>query len=122
MPKLPTSVRIAAFDIRIEEMSVAVANDARTFGDFSPRRSLIRIEQEGRPRAHVLDTLLHEITHAIWWSYNIQDDDKEERTVTIMATAWVQIYRDNPDLLAFICASVAPPGETYDVIRPRRDA
>lgn len=50
----------------------------------------------------LVDTLLHEITHAIWWAYGLEDDDKEERIVRTMGAAWAQIWRDNPHLLGWL--------------------
>ena len=52
----------------------------------------------------VLDTLLHELNHAVYWAYGMEDEDKEERIVGTMATAWAQIFRDNPEFVAWIAA------------------
>lgn len=50
----------------------------------------------------MVDTVLHEVTHAIYWAYVIEDKDEEERIVTTMARAWTQVWRDNPDLLGWL--------------------
>ena len=50
---------------------------------------------------------MHEINHAIFWAYCIQNEDKEERVVSTMATAWTQIFRDNPKILRFIQTCVS---------------
>jgi Zn-dependent peptidase ImmA (M78 family) len=36
----------------------------------------------------VADTLIHEINHAIWNEYNLQDSDTEERIVHSMGSGW----------------------------------
>ena len=33
---------------------------------------------------------------------DLQKDDDEERVVSVFASIWTQIYRDNPHLLKFI--------------------
>lgn len=101
MITLPTSVRVAAFDVTIEDWTPIASHAAGRFGEFSNLEMLIRVDSSVNPMK-VLDTLIHEINHAIYWAYGIEDEDKEERIVGTMATAWAQIYRDNPDLLRFI--------------------
>lgn len=61
----------------------------------------MRIEECLAPTKMVY-TLIHEINHAIYWAYKLDDEDKEERIVSTFATAWTQIYRDNPALMDFI--------------------
>lgn len=97
---LPKSIRVAAFDITVEEMDSKAATSKARYGEFSSLELKIRIEESGNIKT--VDTLIHEINHAIYWAYNIEDGDKEERIVSIMATAWTQVYRDNPYLVRFI--------------------
>lgn len=101
MITLPSSVRVAAFDVTIEDWKPIAAHASERFGEFSALEMLIRVDSSVNPMK-VLDTLIHEILHVIYWAYTMDDIDKEERIVGTMATAWAQIYRDNPDLLRFI--------------------
>jgi hypothetical protein len=98
---LPATIRVAAFDIRVVEWDHMLANQERAWGEFSCIEQVIRVELV-QSKWKVLDTFLHELGHAIFWAYNIKDDDKEEDTVDVQATAWTQIYRDNPHLLDWI--------------------
>lgn len=107
MSKLPNSVRVGAFDFRIEDWSPTAAHAERKFGDFCSLQCLIRVDSSVNPMK-VLDTLIHEINHAIYWAYCLEAQDNEERTVGTMSTAWVQVYRDNPDLIRFIESTVNP--------------
>jgi len=107
---LPKAIRVGAFDFAVEVLKPMTAGALRRFGEFSAMENCIRVDPNA-DRIKVLDTLLHEINHAVFWAYNIDDKDDEERTVGHMASAWTQIYRDNPDLLRFISESVMP--ETY---------
>src|SRR5690606_40211864 len=83
------------------DWTTIASHAAGRFGEFSNLEMLVRVDSSVNPMK-VLDTLIHEINHAIYWAYGIEDEDKEERIVGTMATAWAQIYRDNPDLLRFI--------------------
>ena len=65
-------------------------------GFETPQAGAIRFDGEMPSAAKMLDTLLHEIFHAIFWAYGIEDKDEEERTVSTMATGWAAFLRDNP--------------------------
>lgn len=71
------------------------------YGEFSSLELRILLDPL-MPPVKAVDTLIHEVLHAIWWCYIIKDEDKEERVVQTECSAWVQIYRDNPQLLAWI--------------------
>ncbi len=104
---LPQAIKIAAFDIKIEEWKPISASANRRYGEFSSMESNIRIDTSVN-YIKIVDTLLHEISHAIYWAYGMEDEDKEERIVATFATAWTQIYRDNPFLLQWIHATLNP--------------
>ena len=53
-----------------------------------------------------LEIAVHELLHAIWANYNIQDEDDEERTVSQLATGLTQVLLDNPELLKYIQSQV----------------
>ena len=50
----------------------------------------------------VLDTLLHEILHAVWHEYGLEDKEPEEHAITVLATGLTQVLYDNPKLAAQI--------------------
>jgi len=85
-------VKIAAVDFDIEYVPL----NEELFGDFSYLNSRIRIEKNlsGPP---LVDTILHEMNHAVWKVWQLKDrKEDEERVVAVMAAAWTQIFRDNP--------------------------
>lgn len=98
-------VRVAAFDFEIIPWTHKEATSMQRYGECSSFELKIRIDETLVP-VQMVDTLLHEIGHAIYWAYNIEDEDKEERIVSTQATAWTQIFRDNPELLSFITQSL----------------
>lgn len=106
--QLPESLRVGAFDFKIVEFTPMGAASARRYGEFSAMEGLIRIDPQAG-RIKTLDTLLHELLHAIYWTWNIHDTDDEERTVASMSTGLTQVIRDNPDLLRFILESIKTP-------------
>lgn len=99
---LPEIIRIGPFDIHIIRWPQVSATATMRWGEFSASEQVIRIDCEMVTPFKAVNTLLHEIGHAISWAYEIKDEDKEERRVSVMATAWTQVYRDNRWLLKWI--------------------
>lgn len=99
--KVPSKVKVAAFDIAIKMWTHKEASSIQRFGEFSNLEQCIRID-ETLNDIKIVDTLIHEINHAIYWAYSIDDEDKEERIVGMFAGAWTQVFRDNLELLDFI--------------------
>ena len=92
------SVKVGPTDFSIEYVPL---ND-ELFGDFSYINSRIRIEENLKGSA-LVDTVLHEILHAIWKLGQLKDKrEDEERAVAIMATYLTQVLRDNPMMLTWL--------------------
>ena len=93
--KLADSVRVGCYDFRIEKWDSHAANASRRYGEFSSIEQVIRIDRNLISRIKAVDTFLHEVSHAIYWTYGIDDSDKEERVCGTLGIAWTQVYRDN---------------------------
>lgn len=92
------SVKVGPTDFSIEYVPL----NEELFGDFSYINSRIRIEQNLKGTA-LVDTVLHEILHAIWKLGQLKDKrEDEERAVAIMATYLTQVLRDNPKMLTWL--------------------
>lgn len=92
------SLRIGPIDIDV----IFCPLNEEMFGDFCYIKNKIRIDESlsGPP---LVDTLIHEINHAVWKVGHLSDKKQgEERAVSVMASTWTQIYRDNPWLLDWI--------------------
>jgi hypothetical protein len=100
--QLPEMIVISGFDIAIEKWSTVGAHASHRYGEFSSIEQLIRISESHAHPTMLLDTVIHEIMHAIYWAAGVEDEDKEERIVSAMSSAWMQIWRDNPALLAWV--------------------
>jgi hypothetical protein len=96
LASLPGSVRIGPFDMALSLSDFPPDGDGVTFGQFSGSNQSIDLSSALRNGRIAADTLLHEITHALWWCAALSDKDKEERTVAVLATGWAQVFRDNP--------------------------
>jgi len=68
------------------------------YGHCDPDRQII-LMRSGMRGTQCLDTFIHEITHAVSDSTNI---DLSEHQVHNLGMAWAQIFRANPDLLMFM--------------------
>lgn len=104
--KLPKTVRVGGFDIRIELMSTHMAAGMQRYGEFSSIEQMIRLQCEMPSRFQAVSTFLHEVNHAIFWAYGLEDDDKEERIVSTFGTAQMTLFRDNPWLTKWIAEAL----------------
>lgn len=66
----------------------------------------IEIGEDQGTGVRALETVIHEITHAIYNSYVIRGEDDEERTVSTLAKGWAQVYHDNPALLRWMSKAI----------------
>jgi hypothetical protein len=98
--RLPSSLRIGPFDVHIETREKLADED--TWGTYNGA-SLIMQFQSGQPsNTFAVDTVLHEINHAIYRIFGLREGDDEERIVGVMATGITQVLRDNPKLVAWL--------------------
>ncbi len=102
MQKLPVNIRVGAWDFSIEKWHANRAAGARRWGECSCTEMRISIQQDMPNRAQAMHTFLHEVSHAVWWAFGVEDEDKEERTVNLSSCGWVCVYRDNPWLLDWL--------------------
>ena len=108
---LPGIIRVGPFDMRILPWAHQEAATRGKFAEFTVPEFAIRIDVS-MPPAKIVDSLIHELNHAIFWVYGIEDRDKEERLVGTLATAWTAIFRDSPEVLD--CISKLLHGQERD--------
>lgn len=77
------------------------ATSKDVFGECDNALGAIRIRADLEP-VKAVNTMLHEILHAAWYVAAIDDDDKEERRVRVLANQLTQVWRDNPNLVGWI--------------------
>lgn len=101
----PSKVKIGLHDYKIEVWPPHEASSAHRYGECNHVLHIIRVDT-----SHTLvqsgETLLHEIIHAVYAVWNIEDDDKEERTVGGLSLGLATVWRDNPDVFAWIAMNL----------------
>jgi hypothetical protein len=98
---LPKSIRVGYSDFAVCEMSPLAATGKDVFGECDLTMAEIRIRADIGPQK-MANTLLHETLHAAYYIGDLGRDDKQERIVTVLANVMSQVWRDNPELVAFI--------------------
>jgi len=79
-------------------------------GDSEHERGRIRLRiTPGRSEASLRETLLHEITHAVWVIVGLNhfphagsDDEVEESVITRQSPTLLQTLQDNPHVVAYL--------------------
>ena len=106
MVKLPPHAKVGHRKYRIEELPHGTADHSQKYGDCNHAEGLIRVATSyGMEMTR--DTLLHEVLHAVYREYGLQDEDKEERTVATLATGITQTMCDSPELRQWLAKSWA---------------
>ena len=104
--KLPPYAKVAHRKYRIEVWCHKAAQASQRYGECSSVEAVIRID-ESLDAEKARDTLLHEVLHAIYAEYRLEDEDKEERTVSTIATALTQVMVDSAELRKWLGAAWA---------------
>lgn len=105
MNKIPEKIKIGPHNYNIVVIKEAMADAIGINGDTNLNMHRIRI-CESLKGSVLLEVLLHEILHAIYKQYSLEQKDKEERIVMSFGLGLTQVFVDNPDLLKFIQKNV----------------
>lgn len=97
---LPSVVRVGAYDYSIELVEDHI--DPDDWGNVNVETYTIKIKKNHPNSIRALETVIHEIKHALWDFFHMKDGMSEEEVVRIMSVGWAMVYRDNPDLLVWI--------------------
>jgi hypothetical protein len=98
----PQTLRIGPYDIKVINWDRLAASASERLGEFSSMELCIRVDFASYSPLFSAGVLLHEINHALYWHYGVDDKDGEERICGMMANGWLQVWRDNPSLLKWI--------------------
>jgi len=104
MNKRPESVRVAdvQYAIIYTKKDYDLGDDA--YGIILHEKCLIKILKTC-PEDIVKHTVWHEVLHAIYYWYDIQDEDTEERVVSKVALGTYRTLLENPELMEYLTAS-----------------
>ena len=92
---LPEYIRVGALDVTILR-SIPVGDNTNSWGLWDSNREVIWMNPETASAQRVVEVFTHELLHAIFHIAMIAETDDEERTVTTLARALADVYRDNP--------------------------
>lgn len=96
MHRLPKSMRVGGHLWLIKTMTNAHAAGEQTFGKCAVVEQTIYLQEEFPSTEKLVDTFWHEVLHAIYYVWNMRDEDKEERLVGTLASAILALYTQNP--------------------------
>lgn len=101
---LPSTVRIGphAYSIRCDDTTDNYLDAAHLYGQHSNLEMAIKLQSRWSRPSQCVETFLHEIMHAINWTYNLQPRDNEERMTSIHGFALASLFLDNPWLGGWI--------------------
>jgi len=107
MKKLPSKVYVLGHEYAIEEMSEKTHKEREAYGDCCNDRKLIRVYCD-MIMSGVRDTLLHEILHAVWHLYYLQNNEEEEKAVSRISTGLIALFDDprNAKVMSFLMDSL----------------
>ncbi len=113
---LPDKLRILGFDYRVEECDrpsdVDFHGRASYWGCVDYWTHTIRIFTKERDSKHILQTVLHEVLHAVSCELKIKslgqnDPDKDQHDdLDILALALADFVTENPDLIRYLPSEV----------------
>lgn len=97
--KLPKSLRIGPFDYAVRMWTDEQSKSHEADGMCSETTIFIRRSLEDQ---RMLETLLHELLHAIHDIADLGDKSDEEEFTRRSAPLLLCVFRDNPELLSLI--------------------
>lgn len=104
---LPLTVRIGPYDFTVIKDGPLVSQSKGRWGECSTVEQRLSIQAEMPTPQKAVDTFFHEVMHAVFWAYNVADEDKEERIVGTLGTALTALHRDNPWLSSWVAQALA---------------
>jgi hypothetical protein len=105
MKSLPSPIRIHYETYDVIELDPVESAQIQRSGEYIGTHKLLRVCMNDSDLA-VLNTLIHEINHAIHWHYRLESASEEEDMVCRQSSAWTQVYKDNPHLVKWILSIV----------------
>jgi len=97
---MPGPVKIGPWVYKVEVWHTHSANSANRFGECERSTRTIRVDNSYGPR-QTAETLLHELLHAIYDTWCVDETDNEERTVRAITLGLSSVFVNNPGLAAW---------------------
>lgn len=105
MADMPKSIRVGYREYTVEDWPSNQASAGGRWGECDRMNLVIRVRTDLAPSVRA-EVLLHEVIHTAYYNAVLQKDDDEERVVETLGNQLTQIWRDNPEFVAFMSASL----------------
>jgi hypothetical protein len=92
---LPKKIKVISMDYTIKPAEASWVRETESRGQCCTDTQTITVPKTDIP-CQTLDTVMHEVFHAVFDVMQLTDDDKEEAYVSRMATGFTAVLRDNP--------------------------
>jgi hypothetical protein len=116
---IPDKLRIGPYDVTVEKLDSIPDDDGKMlWGCYDHGKLLIQITRSQPNILFIIDTLFHEIYHAIYVNTGLGYASSEEHVVSAMATGMTQVYRDNPALVTWLNTSLQSPSASRKRTQP----
>lgn len=102
LAKMPDKIRVGTQEYTVSAVSGLTSDEGEVNGLCEPQHLRIGVDDGLVSKALVVDTLFHEVLHAIWDERSLPNKPNEERAVRSLATGIVGLFQDNPKLLTWI--------------------
>ena len=97
----PTQVKVGATVYTIEDMHPIVDKLGDEWGNADYCANKITISTK-LSTSRYREVLLHEIFHCIFYEWDMQPEDAEERTVSAFAFGMLAVMKDNPAVFKWL--------------------
>jgi hypothetical protein len=105
---LPARLKVGAYWNAIEVVPELrdADDDTPLYGEYSPTRQELRFQRDYPCIGQAIDTVLHEVMHAVYRAYRIPEHEADEETVvSSMAHGLACVMIDNPDFERWLSAA-----------------
>ena len=99
---LPNSIKIGYSQYAFDFWPDTFASTEEAQGEFFSVAHKIGLKESAIPSIAGVNTLLHEILHAIIYQWSLELGDKEEQTVNTISNGLTTVFVDNPWLVDYI--------------------
>jgi len=104
---LPAAVKVGPFDYQLVVKEViACPGIGEAWGVCMNNNQVIELARMWPSPVKAVDTLIHEIMHALFSVWNIPDRPDEETAVGSLSTGLTAVLFDNPELALWIMATL----------------
>jgi len=105
--KLPKKIRIGCFDYDVRFVDdLRDLQNNRLWGNHVPAEQKINIDKSIPSEQRVVAVLWHEILHALFDHFDIQENAKEEYLVDTLSQGITMVLKDNPTFRKYVLESL----------------